>query len=302
MVANIVPASLLLVVLGCAWGEHTEAVEVSANDVCVRSNRDHVECLRYEGVESGPTIDKPGDSYTQLGGGRYLMCGLTSAHEIECWGATNYGKTDPLPAGPFEHLDVGMTNGCGLMSDQTARCWGTAMDLLAAVDPSATAWRSLAVGDLALCGIADATGTITCWGKDWHQQGALDPPGGQWAEVWGGGDFFAARSDDGTFAMWGNNEDGELDFPEGLRFTDLALASDHSCALSPEGKAICWGSNERGQLEVPGGETFTDIDARGRFTCGVTTDHRLLCWGCYSDKLYDEGHPWCQTPTPSWDG
>ena len=300
MTTCIAAFSVMLAATGCGWGEYTEAVEVSKNDVCVQSNRDHVECFRYEGGEAGPTIDKPGDSYVKIDGGRYFMCGLTDAHEIECWGATNYGKTDP-PTGPFEDFTLGTANGCGMLSDRTASCWGTAMDFLADVDPSTISWRDLAVGDLAICAIPEATGTITCWGKDWHQQGALEPPDGEWDEVWGGGDFFAARKADGTFAMWGNNEDGELDFPDGLQFTDLALATDHSCALSPEGEAICWGSNERGQLEIPDGETFTDIDSRGRFTCGLTPDHRLLCWGCDSDLLYDEGHPWCQTPTPSWD-
>lgn len=301
MVVNTMVAGALLTAWGCGWGEYTEAVEVSANDVCVRSNRDHVECFRYEGTEVTPAIDKPSDSYVALDGGAYHLCGLTETGEIECWGATTYNKTEPVPQGPFTNIMLGEWNGCAVRADKTASCWGTDAQGSATIDETIS-WTSVAPGDTAICAISDPAGSIICWGKYWYEQGTLAPPEGIWGQVWGGGGFFAARKADGTLAMWGNNEDGELNFPDGLQLIDLALGADHSCALRPDGEVVCWGSNEAGQLDVPAGETFVDIDSRRRFNCGVTTDHRLLCWGCYSDLLYSEGHRWCQTPTPSWDG
>lgn len=296
------PLLLAAALLGCGGcrQEHSKAVEVAGNYVCVQSNLDNVECFLYEGLEVTPAKEPIFDAYAQLAGGRWFFCGLTQSGEIDCWGSTTYNKTEPIPVGPFAQLRVGMSEGCGIRADRSATCWGTLAERVNDFDPG-TQWHSFAMGDSQVCAIADGPGPVVCWGRDWHNAGSLSPPDGQWDEVWGGGDFMAARAVDGTFAMWGNNQDGQLNHPPNPEFTDIALAFDHSCVLSPQGEAICWGSNDWGQLDPPAGETFVDIDARGRFTCGLTPDHRLLCWGCYSDKLYDPGHEWCQTPIPSWD-
>lgn len=298
---GLITAMLLLACGGCAEQERTVAVATAGNYVCLQSSLDRVECELYEAGVASPTKEQPSEFYTQVRGGRWFVCGLRSDGEIECWGSASFNKTEPIPDGPFVTLRVGMSFGCGLRSDNTAACWGTRSDDLNAVLDPEMAWRSLGTGDAAICGIPDATGTLSCWGRDWHGEGALVPPEGEWAEVWGGADYFAARKADGTFAMWGNNQDGQLNFPSDLEFVDLGLGFDSACALTPDGEAVCWGSNALGQLDVPEGETFVDIDTRGRFACGLTPDHQVRCWGCWSDKLYDEGHPWCKDPVPSWD-
>ncbi len=285
---------------GCRTPEYTAAIEASGNYLCLQSNLNRVECSLYEGLEGYPIEEQSSTQYTRLGGERWTMCGLLPDGEADCWGDSGYGRTDPIPKGPFVDLKTGMTTACGIRPDHTAACWGTRVEYLNFFDP-AQPWRSLAMGDQSICAIPSDSGTISCWGEDVTEQGALDPPAGDWSEVWGSSGFFAARADDGRFAMWGTNYDGETSPPPDLEFTDLALGFDHACALQPDGTAACWGSDEFGQSDVPEGELFVDIAARGRFTCGLRPDHTVQCWGCFSDALYDEGHDWCRVPVPSWD-
>lgn len=193
-------AVLATALSGCRTPEYTAAIEAAGNYRCLQSNLHHVECRLYEGLEGYPIEAQSSTRYTRLGGERWTMCGLLPDGEADRWGDSGYERTDPVPNGPFVDQQTGMATACGIRPDPTAACWGTRVEYLNIFDP-AQPWHSLAMGNRSICAIAQGDGTITCWGRDVTELGALDPPAGDWSEVWGSPGFFAARADDGRFAM-----------------------------------------------------------------------------------------------------
>lgn len=219
------------------------------------------------------------EPFTDLVGGWYHNCGLTTAGAAYCWGLNNGGQLgdggtasgpNPLPVAGghrFQSLAAKENTTCGIRDDNALMCWGG--DVLA---PARMA------GDLEFTTVAP--GRTTC----------------------------AIATDDATWC-WGTRGRGQLGVPEAelacdsllcldpqrvdteAVFVDLAVGYEFACGLTEAGVAWCWGANDLGQLgdgtnvdrsepmPTAGGHIFEALRADREQVCGTTTGGPMRCWG-----------------------
>lgn len=67
--------------------------------------------------------------------------------------------------------------------------------------------------------------------------------------------------------------------PNQAAFVQVGTGENHACAVRSDGSAQCWGDNDDGQLDLPSGVKFRQIASGWRFSCGTTTKGALACWG-----------------------
>ena len=78
--------------------------------------------------------------------------------------------------------------------------------------------------------------------------------GSRIVKIAAGVDHSLALKADGTVAVWGRNNHGQLNMPPGLSgVASIAAGAHHSLALKADGTVVAWGENFRGQTDVPPG-------------------------------------------------
>jgi hypothetical protein len=108
-----------------------------------------------------------------------------------------------------------------------------------------------------------------------------------------GGDYFSlALRADRALLGWGNNSNGQLNFPADLtNAISIAAGITHSIALKGDGTLVAWGDNSQGETNVPGNLTnVVAIAAAGFHNLALKSDGTVVAWG-----LNQEG----QTNVPS---
>ena len=103
----------------------------------------------------------------------------------------------------------------------------------------------------------------------------------------GSGDFFGALLEDGRVYMWGRNDYGQCDVPEGVGNADnpvrsLATGRQHSISLQADGQVATWGNTV--DLQPPTEllnslPPLVDVFAGVDFSGGLIEDGRLITWG-----------------------
>jgi alpha-tubulin suppressor-like RCC1 family protein len=226
-----------------------------------------------------PTAVAGGHSFTTLGVGSAIACGLDHNGQTWCWGGDNVVRSTPVAVGgslALRTLAVGGFHRCGLTTDSVAYCWGSGLNgqigddtTLFRDSPTPVAgnlkFAGLAAGPFTTCGWT-ASGAAYCWGMNDH--GEL------------GDSSFATR--DVPVAVRG-----------GLAWRHLAPGLFNTCGVTTGNAAYCWGSNESGEAgtgeptpmyltprAVAGGLMFAQLRTNGFHTCGVTVPPaRAYCWG-----------------------
>ena len=118
---------------------------------------------------------------------------------------------------------------------------------------------------------------MLCWGSNSHGQLNV-PDGARFSHISAGHRFSCGIRTDGRIACWGgNNKHKQLDAPDG-QFTVVDAGWDHACALGGDG-ATCWGWEADGRATPPAGVVFTAIGAGAEHSCGLTSGGDLRCWG-----------------------
>lgn len=85
------------------------------------------------------------------------------------------------------------------------------------------------------------------------------------ASIWAGGDSCAVIKTDGTIVVWGWEESGQNNVPDGLtNVKQVGIGGDHCLALKNDGTVVGWGSNEKGQITIPAGLTAVRSISAGR--------------------------------------
>ena len=119
-------------------------------------------------------------------------------------------------------------------------------------------------------------GSAECWGD--NDDGQLDLPiGVKFRAIASGWRFSCGITTEDTLACWGRNEHQQANPPDG-RFTEVAAGWDHACAIGPDG-AACWGRPSDGRTAVPPEVEFAAIGAGAEHSCGLTAAGDLVCWG-----------------------
>lgn len=255
-------------------------------------------------------------------------CGLTVDGWVLCWGVNNFGQMGTATAGSaytpvgigginFSQVSASLVRTCALTPEGDAYCWGQAG--LGALGIGTTTapeqcfksctqtplgvvgghrFTSLGVGGEHACAL-DANGTALCWGYNTGLLGIGSDAGPENCES------------DGAS---GPCSPSPVTVAGGLRFTDLAVGSEHSCALTADSTTFCWGHNPYGQLgdntrldrnapvQVLNGPKFVSLSAGNAHTCALTSDGTAYCWGLNSSGQLgvgsDSALQQCSGPSP----
>lgn len=239
--------------------------------------------------------------FIELAEGNDAVCGITSDHEVWCWGGMNWAlsaddpnryehedgglRTQSRPVhipgfGGAEQLAIGANHLCALRRAEVI-CWGSNLDdALGIADPGSIypALVPTAVSGLGPARQVVATsqstcatlidGTVWCWGLDWT--GQLRP---------------------GAHRAWSPAPRRV----EGLANVRALAADSHGCALLQSGSVMCLGSSGYGEagvdlsqasdevqstplpIELPGPAVAVVVG--GGFSCALGSDERVRCWG-----------------------
>jgi uncharacterized repeat protein (TIGR02543 family) len=106
--------------------------------------------------------------------------------------------------------------------------------------------------------------SIVVWGK--NQYGQADVPNGltDVSAIAAGLVHAVALLNDGTVVAWGHNDYGQTTVPDGLNnVTAIAAGMFHTVALLNDGTVVAWGDNSQGQSTVPDGLTNVVAIAAG---------------------------------------
>ncbi len=232
---------------------------------------------RYKG-EPPVSIDPASpdcNEFTAVAAGYEHSCGLRTDQTIACWGANNYGESNP-PVGQFTAVSayggVDGDHSCGIRTDKTVTCWGDIR--FGQAEPPVGQFTAVTTASSISCGIR-TDNTITCWGSNlW---GLPSPPVGQFTDITAGASHACGLRTDQTIACWGSNFYGESSPPAG-QFTDITAGYQYSCGLRADRTITCWGHGQSQQTNTPNG-LFTAITTGGSHSCGLRTDNTISCWG-----------------------
>lgn len=141
--------------------------------------------------------------------------------------------------------------------------------------PNQAAFVQVGTGENHACAVR-SDGSAQCWGD--NDDGQLDLPSGvKFRQIASGWRFSCGTTTKGTLACWGRNEHQQASPPDG-EFTEVAAGWDHACAIGPGG-AACWGRQSDGRTSVPPEVDFVAIGAGAEHSCGLTSTGDLTCWG-----------------------
>ena len=217
-------------------------------------------------------------------------------HQVRCWGRNTHGQlgndttsSSPTPVpvpgatGAID-LDAGANHACAVLNPpgpptQRLRCWGLN--------------ASGQIGDGTFLGPRDVPTDVTL-------------PFTPLTVVTGTNHTCASGGEDGAFACWGENDQGQVgngnqldqSLPQLITLPGLvggpdsfAAGTNHTCAVVVT-SVQCWGSNAFGQLGVgagtpssttpllvPGINDAVRVAAGDLHTCVLRTSGAVSCWG-----------------------
>ena len=79
--------------------------------------------------------------------------------------------------------------------------------------------------------------------------------------------------------VWGSNDYGLADPPDGNDFIAVAAGARHSLALKSDATIVGWGANYHGQAEPPDGNDFVAIAAGDNYGLALKSDGSVARWG-----------------------
>ncbi|MCB9595046.1 MAG: hypothetical protein H6719_20180 [Sandaracinaceae bacterium] len=285
VVRVLVVAMLASLLPGCAMPVDDDAIAAPA---ALRRGRDRSEArARPWGPTDWRSLRRRshgGWDPPILAAGPAHFCSLSSAGDVDCWGAT----AATLPAGSYEGVAIGGmevsvhssdSTGyvCGVRSaDHHVECDGVVPSLDVAV-------HGLAAGPRFACALRDADGRPECWGPS-----ALAGPDEELTQVVVGLGFACGlRAVDGSVTCWG----ATVDVPAGV-FTSLVIQPivGTVCGLTADGEPICGGKTSPSLPHAlpPADARFSSLAFGANYGCGVvfgTTD--LVCWGALDRGWWD---------------
>jgi alpha-tubulin suppressor-like RCC1 family protein len=201
-----------------------------------------------------PVAVAGGLTFKAISAGFGYTCALTTTGAAYCWGAngngqlgtgTQTGSSVPVAVAggiSFASISAGRSAGntmktCGVATDGKGYCWGSDAygeigdggvissqtndnKLVPTQVASATAFSSIAVGTMHVCGVL-VNGDGVCWGNN-----------------------DAGRLGNGTD---GGGESSPVAVAGGFKFNQIAPGDHNTCAVTQSNALVCWGANTNGE-------------------------------------------------------
>lgn len=286
--------TLSLLALSLSLSAHVQAatpqvlgstLSAGVGHVCgIKEEDSTIVCWGYN--EYGQT-QAPQDAFLQVDSGYYSNCGLTTNHQIKCWGHDSVlaYPVDTIPAGgKFIQTVVGGYHACALQDDGGVRCWGDNTDGRATPLPGP--FIQLALGDEHSCGLR-SDGSVECWGK--NDYGQNDPPGELFKSITAGFKTTCGITTTGNGVCW-----GYADVNYGL-WQQISF-SLHGSTSSSRSYYLACGLREDYSLHCPRTQNYKVTPPSGRFSyvvaggwaesdgydffaCGIRENKLVACWG-----------------------
>lgn len=300
---NVAPgiAALNSVMIGIVPGGLAACgIDVTAAVFCWGNNEDGIigDGTRLNRL-SPVSVVSGGVAFSQIAPGLKHTCALSTSGEAYCWGKNSAGQlgdgttsdhttpTKVLGGLTFTTIDVGLSHSCAVTGAGTAYCWGSNElgqlgdgSVQGTVEPSAVGggrlFSIIRTGNQHSCALQSGTGTVYCWGANYH---------GQIGNGAGGNSETAAVLSPTAIAS-------------AKAFTQLDAGASHNCAISAN-FVYCWGWNGSGQLgstsaevcvgtrscmrnptRVPGTLKMSAVGLGTSHSCGLEgSTGTVSCWG-----------------------
>lgn len=250
---------------------------------CHLSIEGEVTCFGHN-VRGGSNVPE-GVRFTKIEVSNFFTCGLTPEGQILCW-----GDEDTLNGGPptadtrFIDFDLNNSEGCGLTEDHRIQCFG--LDDVNGQIPEGVTFSAVSGGIGAFCAIREDNRRLECWGFDGPEFGTLQPPEGEFRDVWlSDGVFACAERVEGGLVCWGDRKDEQGEeialqtAPTVGEFRDLAFGYAAICGLTTTGQVVCWGDPD----ELPPGPTdggdYVSLTRGSGSSCALRADDTIVCTG-----------------------
>ncbi len=215
-----------------------------------------------------------------------IGCGSTGGDDDRRSGETGgVGPTGGAASGSAGSGSTGSNNPGGA----TAASGGQEALGGAGAAPGGLPPHQIAVMRTSACAL-DATGAVTCWGRDADTQLV---PDGTFAEIHAGPGLACAVRADGTVACF-NEESSEgavVDYAPTVAVSSLDLDVGLICGIETGSRVVCDSPIGFGDLLDPPGDALDQIAVGDTYLCGIRAgDGTLLCWGSSgNDQCPDAG-------------
>lgn len=263
--------------------------------------------------------------------GKVYCWGAAGQGAIPGWGGnqkTPVAISLPSSGEPWSDITSGNHRSCAFDASGTLYCWGFTLTtyspggtVVVPFPESGTVTLSnVAHGAYHLCA-EGSNEKIYCWGLNGAGQLGIGQTGNRdeptpvaapaqvtLSRVAAGSNHNCAFGSDDKLYCWGANNYGQLGdstkvakwsptavkAPPGVKFTEVALGTEHTCAIATNGRIYCWGRNaidyQLGdgtnedrltpvEVVAPAGLTFSGLEAASYHTCARGSDGRAYCWG-----------------------
>jgi hypothetical protein len=195
-------------------------------------------------------------------------------------------------APPFVTVDVGDFGACGITSTHELWCWGVSVPGLASASTSAVRVLegheirqvSVGVSPFVELGTGVMTCAVTLAGEAWCWTSVIPPtrvaPGFALESVSVGGSGACGRQASGHIVCWYSTYPDVREVGGGP-FISYGTSVNGACALTADGRAWCWGGTVNEPQLVAYAQPFTALAVSAQTTCGLTSAGELLCWGAH---------------------
>lgn len=274
--------------LALGWKFSCGIAEGSQHVWCWGYNSDRQ--LGHDGDAWMPSEVHANLQFRQVAAGRAFACGITTDHQLYCWGDNGHGqlgvgdRTGGFAArmvGTYRTASLGNEHACAINMNNELYCWGNndsgqlgigsdGNEQLTPQRVQGGPWRDVELGEFYSCA-TDLTGISYCWGRNEQSKQAL-----------GLGDI-----PDGAHIRTPTMLDTQV------RFAMLSAGFRSTCAITAAGELYCWGSNDYGVLAGAGtdwrigrparamdrGLRFESLTLTRKQNCAITFGGVNYCWG-----------------------
>jgi len=216
----------------------------------------------------------------QISAGNYFVSALDSKGYIYAWGNITPGSSftafDRLyksVSGNYKYIDASGDRIVAVNSNNQMECFGDCSDFIAynasaTTNVARTAWTSNSSGGVAI----RLDGTAVGYG--------YTPPASLYRVDCGNGYCVGILPTTFGLTAFGTNAgNGNLVVPPGvLGITMISVTDTHALALDTSGQIYSWGNNNDGQLNYPSG-TFKKVSAGRSHSAAIDTNNNLVVWG-----------------------
>ncbi len=227
------------------------------------------------------------------------LCGVGMADGgLACTQTFSDGQTDapispPLDLGPVDAVRMARYLACGHETGADLwRCWGTLSSTGSAVSLDLAGIGMLAASGHGVCGIEEATGTMSCWGHRLPATGPTDLGVAMDVAVahtsLSSSGYACAWFDGyGRWRCWGESSNptfGSALFPQApFDYPGRPeIGSGYGCGVDGQGDLVCYpeGYNDRWAVPEPPSDAYVALSASANtWMCAVSASGAVACWG-----------------------